>query len=351
MDERTKAQKATGSIRNQALDTMKLILSVFVVLIHAEVDIGILQPFLRTAVPLFFITSAWFFFRKTESCGSSEARRSVLARFLKRNMMLYGFWFVVLLPITLYVRKWFSGTIAQGILGFLQSFLFNSTFRASWYIMALNIGMCIALWLSLRLSPGVQVLVTLPVYLLCCLFTNYYGIAARSEGIMAVYGAYIAAFRSLSNSFPVALLWLSLGRWFANNRLPLSRPWLYAAAAISGIALAAEYLLVSRFGLQKGDDAYLMLVPLCSAIFCLVKDSPSPWTGIRRSGHISTIVYASHASVITVVGAVVRRVLGEGFTGMNWIIFALSMTVCALGCGMIFRLEKHRRFRWLRFAY
>ena len=346
-----KAQKATGSIRNQGLDTMKLILSVFVVMIHAEVEIGILKPFLRMAVPLFFITSAYFFFQKIDSCVTSQARRDVLLRFLKRNLILYGFWFVVLLPITLYVRDWFSGSLAQGIAGFLQSFLFNSTFRASWYIMALNIGMCIALLLSRWLTPGAQVLVALPVYLLCCLFTNYYGIAARFDGVMTAYNGYIAVFRSLSNSFPVSLLWLSLGRWFEQNHLPWAKRWLYAAAAVCAVALVGEYLLVSHYSLQMGDDAYLMLLPLCAVIFCLVKDSGSRWQPVRRSGHISTIVYASHASVITVVGAVARKVMGAGFAGVNWVILGASLVICAAICAIVFRLEKHRRFRWLRWAY
>ena len=47
----------TSKGRNYNVDIMKFILSIFVVLIHAEVDIGILTPFLRIAVPLFFITA------------------------------------------------------------------------------------------------------------------------------------------------------------------------------------------------------------------------------------------------------------------------------------------------------
>ncbi len=351
MNENSKAQKATGSIRNQALDMMKLILSVFVVMIHAEVNIGILQPFLRVAVPLFFITSAFFFFKKVDTCTTSRERRGVLIRFLKRNMTLYGFWFVVLLPVTLCIRDWFSGSVAEGLMRFLQSFLFNSTFRASWYIMALNIGMCMTLWLSRRLSPGAQMLVTLPVYLLCCLFTNYYELAVCSNALMNAYKGYISVFCSLSNSFPASLFWLSVGRYVAMEKQVLNKTLLYVLTGISAMALAAEHLFVCFYALPHGNDAYLMLVPLCIGVFLSVKNANCKWNIPASFARISTIIYTTHATVITVVGAMLRRLIDRDWIGINWMIFAVSLAIC-LGIYMVIAaMEKHRKFRWLRCAY
>lgn len=345
------AQKATGSIRNQAIDLMKLILSVFVVMIHAELELGILTPFLRTAVPLFFITSSYFFFRKIEACPAGREKMGVLAAFLKRNMILYGFWFVVLLPVTLYIRNWFSSGLISGIPGFLQSFLFNSTFRASWYIMALNLGMCVTLWLSKRLSCGTQLLITLPAYLVCCLFTNYYGLAERSDALVSAYNGYVSVFRSWSNSYPASLFWLAMGRWFAQNKRNCQTAKLYAVAMVSGAVLLVEYWVVDYYGLSRGNDAYLALVGLCGAVFPLVKSASCSWGADCRFGHISTIIYASHASVITVVGAVVRRVLPPLGSGTNWIVFALSSAACVGICVAVFSLEKYKRFGFLRNAY
>lgn len=351
MKENPGAQKATDSIRNHTLDIMKLILSVFVVMIHAEVDIGILQPFLRVAVPLFFITSSYFFFQKITACGSDEKRRNVLIRFVKRNMILYGFWFVMLLPVTLYIRDWFSGSALESVTRFLQSFLFNSTFRASWYIMALTIGMCISLWLSGHLSPGVHILVTVPVYLLCCLFTNYYGLAARSSVLMNAYNIYVSVFRSLCNSFPASLLWLSIGRYVSAEKGTFKKTPLYALTAVSAGALVVEYLLVSFHALPNGNDAYVMLVPLCIGVFLLVKDANFKGRIAVSLGRISTVIYASHATVITVVGAVLRRLIGNDRVGLNWTIFAVSLAICVVIYLVIAAMERHRYFRWLRCAY
>lgn len=345
-----KAQKATTSIRNQTLDQMKLVLSVFVVMIHAEVRIGWLQPFLRTAVPLFFITSGWFFFQKSETCQTKQERQAVLRRFLKRNLLLYGFWFAVLLPVTVHAREWFSGSLTEGLLRFAQSLFFNSTFRASWYIMALCIGMSLSLWLARRMRPGTQLLVTLPVYLLCCLFSNYYGFAARWDGLMEAYHGYIRVFRSLCNSFPVSLFWLALGRYFARERRRFGKKRLAVWTLASAAALVGEYLLICRYGSANSDDAYLMLVPLCAGVFLLARDAQ--WKG--RAGFppasVSTVIYAAHASVITVVGGVLRRLTGV-WPGENWVIFAVSLGICLIIHRTVRALEKRTGLRWLRYAY
>lgn len=344
------AQKATGSIRNQAIDLMKLVLSVFVVMIHSQVDLWVFSPFLRIAVPLFFITSSYYFFRKINSCETQTQRSKALGKLLKRNLTLYAFWFVVLLPITLYVRKgeWLSGSVVQGVVGFLQSLLFNSTFRASWYIMALCIGMCIIYLLSRKIKPEVLTVLMVPAYLLCCLFTNYTGLAERSELVMKLYDGYISVFRSLSNSFPVSLLWLSMGAVFAKQERSYNKKTLWIVIDLSALGLMAEYLLVSHYQLQNGDDAYLMLIPLCWALFALLKDVRLEWGARYRMGHVSTIIYASHASVITVLGAVVHKfVPNDG----GWLVFVATMIACLCMSAVIFRLEKCRALHWLRLSY
>lgn len=286
------AQKATGPIRNQAIDLMKLILSVFVVLIHAEVEIGIFNPFLRMAVPLFFMTSGYYFFQKVGSDKSIKEATPILAQFLKRNMKLYGFWFVVLLPITLYIRDWFSGSFVAGLLHMLQDFLFNSTFRASWYIMALNIGMCIVFAASRKMKPGQLVCLCFPAYLLCCLFTNYYELMAANETIMKCYQGYISVFASLCNSFPASLFWLALGNYLASREIQWKKHALGILICLATVGLVLEYLLVSNLSLQLADDAYLMLTPLCFGVFCFVRNVKWETAKPQNWGKISTIIYA-----------------------------------------------------------
>lgn len=342
--------------RNYNLDIMKFILSIFVVLIHAEVDIHILTPFLRMAVPLFFITSSYFFFRNFHL---SNDRKKTMQIFLKRNMILYGIWFVILLPVTLPARDWFDSGIMSGMVLLLQSFFFNSTFRASWYLMALNIGMCLSVLLVRKLTPRVQLFLTLPIYLLCCLFTNYYGVAELSGDLMVGYNTYIFVFISLANSFPVALFWIACGRLFAENKEG-SLKHRGLLVLISSVLLIAEHLIVSRLGLQKGNDCYIMLIPICYLVFEWVLHTKplelKSHSGliramVTRSGNISTLIYVSHASVISVLFSVAEDIMKTEFYGLEWCVCFITMIACLSLCAIVFVLERQKTLRWLKYLY
>lgn len=346
----------TSKGRNYNVDVMKFILSIFVVLIHAEVDIGILTPFLRIAVPLFFITSSYYFFRKF---NVSNEPKKIILNFLKRNMILYGIWFILLLPVTLPGRDWFDDGIMLGMIKFLQSFFFNGTFRASWYLMALNIGMCLSLLLAHKLTARLQLLLTLPFYLLCCLFTNYYGMAELSGDLMIGYNAYIFVFRSLVNSFPVSLFWIACGRWFAEKKAS-SPKYRSILMLFSSFFLIAEHLIVSRLGLQKGNDCYIMLIPICYLVFEwllhikpleLKSHSNLSRTVITRSGNISTLIYVSHASIINVLFFAAENMLKIDFYGIEWCVFFITTIACLSLSAIIFALEHLKPFRWLKYSY
>ncbi len=344
--------------RSYDIDCMKFLLSIFVVMIHSNVNVGFFKPFLRIAVPLFFITSSYFFFKKINNASN---QREVLIKFVKRNLILYSFWFIILLPITLFLKNWFSNGFFMGIVSFFQSLFFNSTFRASWYLMALTLGMCICFIISKHLSSKTQLLITLPIYLICCLFTNYYGLAEKSSHLISGYNFYISIFCSLANSFPVSLFWISLGRYFSQNKKESFSKRYPALIVVSSCFLVLEYIIIKNYNLQLSDDCYIMLVPLCYFIFCCVKESSvcEKTFGnkrllnrfLTRTGNISTIIYVTHASVISVLSYLIFNILSFEFVGINWIIFLLTIVICYIICVVIFYLENIKCFKWIRNAY
>lgn len=196
-----------------------------------------------------------------------------------------------------------------------------------------------------------QLLAVLPFYLICCLSTNYYGLAERSDTFLRAYSGYISVFSSWSNSYPAALFWLALGRWFAQGQRLRKKSRVYGLAAVSAAGLAAEYWAVNHWGWPQGNDAYVSLIGLCAAVFALVSNSRCRWERGCRFGHISTIFYTSHATVITVAGAVIRRLIPGAGALVNWVIFAAAMCICSVIVTMVFMLEKRRGFTWLRNAY
>ena len=80
-----KMNKGSSGKEYNAIDIMKLVLAVLVMVIHSGADKTIISPVLRTAVPLFFVISSYFFFSKNQRLLSKKERNAALGKLVKRN--------------------------------------------------------------------------------------------------------------------------------------------------------------------------------------------------------------------------------------------------------------------------
>ena len=124
--------------RYDILDLAKFILSIMIVAIHTALFQTYLFPWLRIAVPLFFMISSFLLFDRVNA-SSIDQKDQVIKNYFIRQLKLYLFWFIVLLPLTIYFRKdWVIGvdSIFHIITNIFSNTLFSSTFIASWFIVA-----------------------------------------------------------------------------------------------------------------------------------------------------------------------------------------------------------------------
>lgn len=334
-----------------SFDIVKLILSLLVVTIHIPLLPEVLNPVARMAVPLFFMMSSYFFWKKAGTRSKPE-QKTLLIRFLKRNLTLYGFWFVILLPITLWIRNYFDQGILIGLLKLLQAFLFYSTFRASWYIIALCAAMAVLYWLSGRMQDSAQVTVYVLIHLGACLVTNYYGLISGYPPAAAFLEWFKATFLALCNNFAVAMLWIWLGKRFAEGKISLSCRHGGLMAAASFAAVCLEHFFVVKHGLQNTPtDYYVFLPSLCVGLFELIRNSKvkCPTAPILRK--LSTVMYVLHSSALVLITPVCRRVLGLEGIRLDIGVFVVTAVFCVAAGVSIIKLEKHRYFRWLKWAY
>lgn len=122
-----------------SIDVAKFVLSIFVVVIHIhpfEAYTVFLRPVLRTAVPLFFLISSYFFFVRHKDLPTLDDRVAHLEKYVSRNLKLYLFWMIVLLVPTIKYRQWFANGFFNGVCLWFRAFFTDSTFIASWFIMA-----------------------------------------------------------------------------------------------------------------------------------------------------------------------------------------------------------------------
>ena len=288
-------------------------------------------PIFRVAVPLFFLFSSYFLFKKILSEHSKAQQRRILRRYVVRTAILYLFWYVVLFLPTLSYRKdtyqaWFSQGIVPGSIHYVASVLFSSTFKASWYLPASIIGATIAFLLLDRRK--LSILVAGFCFLLSCASSNYFG--AMPDSILMV----IRLFNKLGspyNSFPIATFWMILGRELARNITSTSMVVLkrnsgpLLLCSLIGLALLfLERLAIVSSDISRADDCYISLpltvIPLFLFIICQSElRIPERTSSFLRMS--STVTYCAHATL----GFVIPEAF-PSFTGAK--LFLLVLLIC-----------------------
>lgn len=334
------------TLYGEKTDVLKFIMCLLVVAIHTTGYLGIF-PILRCAVPMFFIISAYFFFNKFDAATELNDKPSILKRYIKRNMLLYLFWFILLLPFTIVLRGWYHGNVWENLLEFCKYFCFSSTFPVSWYIMASVIGTTLICFLSRYLNNAVVFVISLLSYLFCCLSSNYGTLI--QEGEPAVwYEYYRNIFTSPYNSFPVSLIWIWLGRWIAGKQETITKmnaKWLQVALIICFALLYVEYAMIAHYNLSVSNDCYIMLLPVC-VLFILVfgkmKFDIKPRFDYRKT---CTIVFCCHCTIATIL----RFTLQHFGYQMDILVFFITTAAALTVSFLVLKLET--KYKILKYAY
>lgn len=335
---------------NAVFDYMKFGLSVLIVVLHTKFLYTVLNPWLRLAVPLFFIVSSYFFFGKIGKVHQVAEQRAALWNFCKRNLQLYAFWFVALLPIVLYIHRWFDAGILYGIVLFLRDLVFSSTFSASWFIMALVIATVLVFFASRKVSNGWLLGIAFFVYLITTVFSAYTFLVPTDSALSAGMTWYTNVFAIPSNSFPVALFWVTVGKCFADGTLDAFfakiHRWVFLAVGL--LLLYGEWAVVRHFSGALSRDCYVMLAFVVPVIFYMIKgislETNATTLFLRQA---STVIYAVHCSAMHVLRPLFRAI-GCEYNGLLFVVITLG---CIAAAAIIVKLEKKKGFRWLKYAH
>lgn len=333
---------------NGMIDLIKFILSIMVVAIHTELYPEYLFPWLRVAVPLFFMITSYFFFNKIDKFDDEYEKVESLKKFVKRNLKLYLFWFICLLPFTLIIRRYFSNGFLRGILLILKGFLFSSTFPASWFLMASIIATIIVFFTTKKFGNNTMFFIFLIVNILVCLRSSYYPLLKVSDITENFLNCYESIFSNPVNSFPVALFWVMCGKVFAEKKLTIKRKYIeFLLLLITGVGLWLEWYFVEKYTSAMRNDSYIMLMPFCCVLFLSLynKNLNFQYSKILRS--LSTITYVIHYTFILGFKFCIGRLNIEI---NNLTIFIITLCVCwGIGLFILFFKDK-KYFKWLRFT-
>ena len=99
----------TRSKSYDSFDLFKFIVSFMVMIVHTRIfgdsRFHWLHPWCRILIPVYFMISAFLFFSKYDRLPDGE-KNTYLWKFVKRDLILYLFWFIVFLPFTTIYRNY-----------------------------------------------------------------------------------------------------------------------------------------------------------------------------------------------------------------------------------------------------
>lgn len=299
----SKAQKEYNSF-----DILKLALSVLVVIIHSGIDKTIISPIIRMAVPLFFIVSSYFFFLKLHKCDNSTEKRVVLLQTIKRNLLLYLFWSLIQLPIVIYARGYHRDFLWKGTANIVRDILIGSGFTGSWFIAALVIAIVVVFGLAKKVSATNLIVFSFPIYVFCCLTTNYFNLFNENSFVNSLSNLYLDITGwHFYTSFPAALYWVSIGRFMSEKKPSFKNSVLVVLVVLLSLLLAVERIVILYFNLAITDDCYFMLTLLCPIIFLLICKNKKTTKTVIPIRELSVLIYVAHGSLGRLVGYLVKQ--------------------------------------------
>lgn len=335
-----------------SVDLSKFLASLLVIAIHTHPfwcvnnDIDYYSTsFCRIAVPYFFISSSFLFFRKSNPD---------IKHYTKRLLILYAVWFLIELPIV-YHRFFvaYERPLPFQIANFVRCLIFNNTWLASWYIMASILAVAIVYYLSKHLSNKWLLMIGCAAYLLSLSCSSYSGaVDLLLNERLRYYHALVSYLFMPANSFIVALLFIVLGKIVAerfnnnqknNNTIVTdsSRSVMLLFLIISVLLWGIEVYMI-KWSVSI-NDAFLALpfVTVCGFVLILnAKIHIEPETS-RVLRYMSILVYILHP---------VLSLLNQRFCGMSYglLLFSITLIESLFIAWLIVKLSPKLSFlKWL----
>lgn len=333
------------------LDLGKFISSLFIVAIHSVLFPEILYPWLRIAVPLFFVISSFLLFRKINLSPKNE-KWTIIKRYIIRLLKYYLFWFVICLPATMMIRAdWFAYGVKIGVLTAVRETLFSSTFVASWFIVSLIWGVLIIGLVANKKTNIIILFVTFAIYIICTLWSSYSFVFQDNSLLMSLISRYKIFFSDPLYSFPVGLFWIMLGKLFAEDSVNLKNRLMYLIIIlISAILLYVEWRFVFLLSDSYNNDVYLFLAPLTFAIFGWMINTKIDLKYAKKLRILSNVTYPLHASVAYYL-ILYLKVYFTSSSVLGLIVFVLTLIGCYVVCLTIVKLQKYKFFSFLKVAF
>jgi serine/alanine racemase len=217
----------------------------------------------RVAVPIFFMTSGFFYFRKLNGDQAGDLR--AMNHYLKKIGKLYVIAIVLYIPLNVYTGYFKDDFTAYS---FFKDLLFDGTFYHLWYLPALLIGIVLTTVLYKKMQLKVMLAVAALLYIIGLLGDSYYGFIKPYHGISEAYDGMFAIFDFTRNGLFYAPVYLAMGAWAAKGRhAPRTQLTNAGLFAVSLGLMFAEGILLHSADIPRHDSMYIFALPATYFLF------------------------------------------------------------------------------------
>lgn len=323
------------------LDILKFIMALLIVAIHSEavndfpIVYEVMNPVIMSAVPMFFVISAFLLFRKIrQSQLSGQQERGILLHFTWRLFLLYSFWMVVQFPLVIHTRHYLSMSFLEFIYNFLLDIAFRSTFHGAWFFSALVVGTWLIYFASKILKD--KTIWILPLFVALCIY--------HADDLPVQYQTFWFLYQenviNPQNSFLVSLFWISAGFILANPDIIEKIENLRNSYVMGGLFCIAWLLSIMLL-----DSRVIMVLPLFVLFYNWNLESKPVYKMMRQS---SILIFTLHFIFIGIFRMVCPNVelLQHGL-----FLYVILVLLCLLSSLVILKLKDCKIFSWLKYSY
>lgn len=290
-----------GKKKYGAIDIAKYVSALLVVCIHTfpfyEVSVRLnaywIQTVCRLAVPFFFVSSGFFFFRKWDK-NHPEANQETLSRYEKRLGKIYLIWTIIYLPYTIwdYTR---AGFRFYHIFAYLRDLLLNGSYYHLWFLPALMLSTWLVAKIYQRRGLKKVLSVSLILYIIGYLINVYQPVWESIPYVSFLFSFFTKLLVTARNGIFFGPIFVGMGLLLARSHR-LSHRASLIGWAVSFVGLFLEVTIYMHFDLLRDlTSMYLMLVPAVYFMMNALLTSSIPYKeSYLTLRHESLLIYTSH---------------------------------------------------------
>ena len=261
-----------------AIDAFKFLSAILIIALHVNPFKGISEPLALIfrnmvsiiAVPFFFTTSGFLFFKKL---NASKNQTEVVKNYVLRLLKMYLTWSLVYFPFV--VLEWVSEGV--NVLTYLRDFFFEGSYSTIWFLNASIWAVLFVYFLYKKLNLKQVFLISFIFYMVGCGLSYYYYPIIKIPLFEKLGNLYYSFFKTTKNGLLFGAVYFALGAILAKNDLKLKVKSCIVGVVISFIVLCVESIIIPKLGyLNKGVDLKISLVPFSYFLVKLLEQIELP---------------------------------------------------------------------------